>query len=119
VRRGAGINVPGSAALGNVAPAPGSLGTVGPGVSGLHLPGSPGIPPPLINWRRLGDEAKSMCSQVATADMLLHETLASVDQNILGSIRVGLKKEKKLPTHLIPLLRFVSTAPVLGRRYLL
>jgi hypothetical protein len=94
VRCGAGINVLGSAALGNVAPTPGSLGTVGPGVSGLHLPGSPGIPPPPIDWRRLGDEAESVCSQVATIETLLHETLTSVDQNILGSIRVGLKKRK-------------------------
>jgi hypothetical protein len=36
-----------------------------------------------------------MCSQVATAERLLHETLASVGQNILCQIWVSLKKVRK------------------------
>jgi hypothetical protein len=48
VMRGASIGVPGSAALGDAALAPKSLGTADPGVSGLHLAGSPGFPPPPI-----------------------------------------------------------------------
>jgi hypothetical protein len=59
---GASAGVPGSATPGDVAPAPRSLSTVSSGVSGLYLPGSPGAPPPPINWRRVEDEAKSTCS---------------------------------------------------------
>jgi hypothetical protein len=60
---GAGIGVPGSAA-----PAPGSSSAAGPGVSGLLLLGSPSFPPPPIDWRRVGDEAKFPCSQVIVVD---------------------------------------------------
>jgi hypothetical protein len=94
VIRGTGIGVPESAALGDVAPTPGSSGDAGLGVSGLLLPGSPSFPPPPIDWRRVGDEVEFACSQVASAERLLHETLASVDQNILRPIRVSLKKRK-------------------------
>jgi hypothetical protein len=55
VMRDADIGVPGSATPGNAALAPESLGAVGPGVSGLHLLGSSGFPPPPINWRRVED----------------------------------------------------------------
>jgi hypothetical protein len=48
----------------------------------------------------VGDEVESACSQVVTTERLRHETLASVDRNILRLIQVGLKKEKKLPAHL-------------------
>jgi hypothetical protein len=41
--------VPGSAVLGDVAPAPGSSGVVGPGVSGLYLSGSLDFLTPPIN----------------------------------------------------------------------
>jgi hypothetical protein len=57
-----GAGVPGSAALGDLAPVPGSSSTMGLGVSGLYLPGSPSAPPPPINWRRVEDEAESACS---------------------------------------------------------
>jgi hypothetical protein len=87
---GAGIGVPGSAA-----PAPGSSSAAGPGVSGLLLSGSPSFPPPPIDWRRVGDEAKFPCSQVIVVDRLLHETLASIDRNILRPIWVSVKKERK------------------------
>jgi hypothetical protein len=43
-------------------PSLGSSSTMCPWVSGLYLPGSPGAPPPPINWIRLEDEAKSTCS---------------------------------------------------------
>jgi hypothetical protein len=48
VMHGAGFGVPMSAALGDAALAPGPLGTMGPGVSGLLLPNSPGLPPRLL-----------------------------------------------------------------------
>jgi hypothetical protein len=46
VMRGIGAGVPRSAA-----PALGPLGAMGLGVSGLYLPGSPGLLPLPINWR--------------------------------------------------------------------
>jgi hypothetical protein len=49
VKRGTDIDVPGSAALSDAAPAPGSLGTMGLVVSGLHLSSSLGFPPPPID----------------------------------------------------------------------
>jgi hypothetical protein len=54
VRHGASIDVPGSAAPSDAAPAHGSLCTAGPGVSVLYLPGCPSFPPPLIYWRWVG-----------------------------------------------------------------
>jgi hypothetical protein len=44
----------------------------------------------------VGDEAASACSQVTTVERLLHDTLASVDQNILRPIQVSLKREENL-----------------------
>jgi hypothetical protein len=41
------------------------------------------------------DEAESVCSQVATMERLLHETLASVQWNILHLVRVSQRKETK------------------------
>jgi hypothetical protein len=43
-------------------------------------------------WRWVGDEVKSACSQVAAAEQLLNQTLASIGWNILRPIRVSLKK---------------------------
>jgi hypothetical protein len=62
VVRDAGVGIPESATPGDATPAPGSLSTVSPWVSGLYLPDSPGAPPPPINWRRVEDEAESACS---------------------------------------------------------
>jgi hypothetical protein len=62
VRRGANIVDPGSAALGDAAQTLGSSGAAGPGVSGLHLPGSPGFTPLPTDWRRVGDEVEFACS---------------------------------------------------------
>jgi hypothetical protein len=45
VVHGAGASIDGSAALDDVAVAPGSSSTMGPGVSGLYLPGSPALCP--------------------------------------------------------------------------
>jgi hypothetical protein len=82
VMRGAVTGVPRSATLGDAVPAPASSDTTGPGVSGLLLSDSPGIPPPPINWRQVGEDVEFTCSWVTTAERLLHETLASVDRNI-------------------------------------
>jgi hypothetical protein len=62
VVHGAGAGVPGCAALGDMAPAPGSSSDVGLGISGLYLSGSPGSPPLPINLRWVGDETESACS---------------------------------------------------------
>jgi hypothetical protein len=78
VVRGIGAGVFGSVTLGDATPAPGSSRTGGLGMSGLCLLSSPGFPPLLINWRWVGDEAESTCSQVAAAERLLHEMLTSV-----------------------------------------
>jgi hypothetical protein len=92
----AGAGVPESIAPCNAAPTPRSLSVVGLGVSGLYLLGSLGSLPMPINWRWVGDMAESTCSQVTTVVRLLHETLASVHQNILHLIRVSQKREKKI-----------------------
>jgi hypothetical protein len=89
----AGAGVPGNAALGDVASAPGSSSTMSLGLSGLYLPGSPGAPAPPINWRWVEDEADFACLQVAAAERLLQEMLASVHQNILRLVQVSLKRE--------------------------
>jgi hypothetical protein len=52
---------------------------------------------PHINWRSVGDEAESVCLQVAAMERLLHEMLASVHQNILHPIWVSLKRETSCP----------------------
>jgi hypothetical protein len=86
VVRGTGAGIPESATLGDEAPAPGSSSVMGPGISGLYLPSSPGSPPPPINWRRVGDEVESVYSQVTTVERLLHEMMASVHWNIMRPI---------------------------------
>jgi hypothetical protein len=58
--------------VGGAAPVPEPSGTVSLGVSGLLLPSSPGFPPPLIDWRRVEDNAVFARSQVAAAERLLH-----------------------------------------------
>jgi hypothetical protein len=55
---------------------------------------------PPINWRRLGDEVESACSQVTTVERLLHETLTSVHQNILCPIWVSPRREQVLSVFL-------------------
>jgi hypothetical protein len=57
VVRGVGAGISGGAAL-----APLSSSTIGLGVSGLYLLGSPSSSSPLINWRRVEDEAESAYS---------------------------------------------------------
>jgi hypothetical protein len=51
------------------------------------------------------------CSQVTAVERLLHETLASVDWNILHQIRVSLKKRGKLAY--VPLASFNPSHPLL------
>jgi hypothetical protein len=47
-------------------------------MSRLRLPGSPDFLPLPINWRLVGDEVESACSQVTIAERLLHEMLTSI-----------------------------------------
>jgi hypothetical protein len=68
---GTSTGIPGSTTPGNAAPAPESSGVVDPGVSGLHLSGSPGILLLPINWRRVGDKVESACSRVTATKRLL------------------------------------------------
>jgi hypothetical protein len=93
VRRGTCIGVPGSAAPGDTAPAPGSSGTTSLGLFGLPMSGSPGFSPLPIDWRRVGYEVESTCSQVVTTERLLHKTLVSDSWNILRPIKFSLKEE--------------------------
>jgi hypothetical protein len=118
---GASIDVPRSAALGNAALAPGPLGVVGLGVSALLLPTSPSFPPLPTDWRWVEDNAEFACPLVATVERLLHETLASVSQNILHPIWVSLKNERKtclwasgFLQALSPPPAFLSAAPIPG-----
>jgi hypothetical protein len=96
VMRGVDIGIPRSSTLGDATLAHGSLGIVGLGVSRLLLLGSHDFPHPPINWRRVEDNTEFTCSQVATAERLLHEILASVGRNILRPILFSLKKERKV-----------------------
>jgi hypothetical protein len=96
----------------NTAPSPESSGAAGLGVSGLYMSGFSGFPPPPINWRRVGDEAESVCSRVAITERLLHETLVSVIQNILHLIRVSLKKRGKSCPRASGFLHAPSSPPV-------
>jgi hypothetical protein len=64
-----------------------------------------------------------MCSQVTDVEWLLHETLASVHQNILRPVRVNLNRETNAFPHFHGflhafsfLLCFVSAALVLRQR---
>jgi hypothetical protein len=54
VIHGAGVSVPGSVALGDVAPAPVSSSVADPVVSGQYMLGSPVFLPPPTNWRWVG-----------------------------------------------------------------
>jgi hypothetical protein len=67
-----------------------------PGVSELLLLVAPGFLPSPIDWRQVKDNTMFTCSQVTDADRLLHETLASIGRDILRSIWVSLKKERKV-----------------------
>jgi hypothetical protein len=49
------------------------------------------VPPIILRW--VEDEVESACSQVPTAERLLHETLASVHRNILCLVWVSLRRE--------------------------
>jgi hypothetical protein len=122
VKHSIDIDVPGSAAPGDVAPAPGSLGTRVRGCLNYTCQALPAFHP-AYRLEAGGDEVEFACSQVVTTERLRHETLALVDRNILRSIRVGLKKRKKTASaplasfmHSHPLLCFVSATPVPGQR---
>jgi hypothetical protein len=110
VMRGGHAGVPGSAALCDAFSATGSSGATGLGVSSLLLPGFPCLPPSPIDWRLVEDNAELACSHVADMERLLHDTLASVDCNILRPLRVSLKKrEESLPICLGLPLSFLSS----------
>jgi hypothetical protein len=99
VVHGSDVGIPRSVALGDAASALGPSSTFSAGVSGLYLSGSFDSPPPPINWRRVEDEAEFECLQVVTTERLLHETLASVHQNILRPVWVSLKTGAKSCSH--------------------
>jgi hypothetical protein len=67
-----------------------------PGLPGQFLPGSPSSASLPINWRRVENESEFMCSEVATAERLLHEALALVHCNVLHLVRVSLGKEARI-----------------------
>jgi hypothetical protein len=90
------VGVPGSVASDHTSPAPRSSCAVGLGVSSLLPPGTPILPPSPINWRRVEGDVELACSQVADAEMLLHDTLSSIGQNILHLLWVSLKKDRKV-----------------------
>jgi hypothetical protein len=52
------------------------------------------------------------CSQVVTAERLLHQMLASVSQNLLYAIQVSLKKERNACLCASGLLRGPSFPPI-------
>jgi hypothetical protein len=65
-----------------------------PGVRGSSRPGSPSSTSSPVSWRRVENEAELAYSQFATVERMLHDTLASVQHNILRSIEVSLRKRK-------------------------
>jgi hypothetical protein len=87
-----GVGISGDVALGDVALDPGFLGAMSPGLPGQYLSGSPGSVSPPINWRHVENKAEFECLQVATAERLLHEAMASVHHNILHPIWVSWEK---------------------------
>jgi hypothetical protein len=109
---GSRVGVPGCTAPGDPSPAPGSLGAVGPGVSDLLLLGSLGLPPSCIEWRRVEGDAELGYSPVADVEKLLHDTLASISQNILRPLWVSLKKVKKVCLCTPGSLRVPSLPPI-------
>jgi hypothetical protein len=64
-------------------------------------------------FKILGCDIESACSHVAVMERLLHETLASVGQNILRPIRVSLQKERKSCLCASGFLHTFSSPPVL------
>jgi hypothetical protein len=92
----ASADIFGSVALGDIASAPGSSGAMRPGLLRPYLLGSLGSAPLSINWRRVENEAESVCSRVVTTERLLHEALGSIHHNILHLVQVSLWKEAKI-----------------------
>jgi hypothetical protein len=111
VVHGIGAGVLRSAALGDAASAPRPLSTFSPGVPGLYMSGFFSSLPLPINWRWVEDEAESTCLQVAIAERLLHEMLASAHRNILRPIWVSLKRGAKSCPHSNGFLRAFSSLP--------
>jgi hypothetical protein len=69
---GAGNGVPVGNTPDDAALIAGPSGAVGPGVSGLLLPSSPGFSPSPTDWRWVEDNVEFSCSQVAATERLLH-----------------------------------------------
>jgi hypothetical protein len=94
-----GASIPERAAPAGAASAPGCSGAMRPELFGPYLPDSSDSMSPLINWRWVESEVELACSQVTTAERLLHLTLALVHCNILCQIQVSLgkKNEKSSP----------------------
>jgi hypothetical protein len=94
-----GAGVFGSAASGDAASTPGSLGAMSPWLPGSCLPGSFGSVSLPVNCRQVENEAEFVCSQVATAERLLHDALASFGCNILRPVWVSLRKGWEICQH--------------------
>jgi hypothetical protein len=87
----AGTSVSRRAAPGDAASARGSSGAMSPGLPGTYLQGSSGSASLPVNCRRVENETEFACSQVATAEWLLHKALPLVHCNILRLVRVSLR----------------------------
>jgi hypothetical protein len=99
--RGALLGMPGSATMDDVIPAPDSSGATGPEATRLLLSDSLGSPLQCIDWIKVEDNMKFICSQVAIMEGLLWDTLSSAGRNILQPIWVSLEKRGKcLPERL-------------------
>jgi hypothetical protein len=58
------------------------------------------------------EDEKFVCSLIAAAERLLHETLASVDRNILRPIRVSLEKGREFCLCASGFLHALSSPPM-------
>jgi hypothetical protein len=90
-----GANLPDSATPGGVVSVPGSSGAMRPELPGPYLPGSSDSTSLPINFRRVQSKVELACSQVATVELLLHQTLASIHNHILHLVQVNLGKKKE------------------------
>jgi hypothetical protein len=84
-----GPSLPGNTVSRDVVPAPGSLGTVDPGVIKVGLPGYLGTSSPHVNWRQVENSVEQACSRVVAVDKLLWEAMVMVDWDILHLIWVS------------------------------
>jgi hypothetical protein len=89
-----GASVTGSTVPGDVVLAPGPSGVMSLELPGPSRLGSPGFASSPGSRMQVENEAELACSQVTTAEWMLHDTLASIHHNILCPIQVSLRKRK-------------------------